>query len=125
ERATGREVALKVVLVDLGTARERLVREGEVTASLQHPNILRVHGAGLLDGRPYLAYELVEGCRDFDDATRGLPLTERVELLRDAARALGYAHARGIIHRDVKPPNLLVDASGRVRVSDFGLAAGV
>jgi serine/threonine-protein kinase len=124
ERATGREVALKVVLADVGTALARFRREGEVTAALRHPNILRVHGAGELGGRPFIAFELVEGCRTLADVLPQRSLAERAAYVRDAARALGHAHARGVVHRDVKPQNLLVDPAGLLKVADFGLAAG-
>jgi serine/threonine protein kinase len=124
EVQSGRQVALK--LLESPDARQRLARferEGQVTAALNHPGIVRIHSTGLLDGKPYLAYELVEGARPFMDVIRAGTLRERVRLVRDVARALGYAHARGVIHRDVKPDNVLVDAAGRARVLDFGLAA--
>ncbi|MGE0706731.1 MAG: protein kinase [Planctomycetota bacterium] len=116
-----REVALKVV-ADTGR-RERFRREGEITARLSHPGIVGVHSAGEAEGYLYLAYELVEGARELDQAFRERDVAGRVALVRDAARALGYAHERGVIHRDVKPSNILVDAQDRVRVADFGLAA--
>ena len=127
ERALGREVALKVLL-DTTTQeagerrRERLRREGEITAELDHPGIVKVLGQGELEGLVFLLCELVEGARSLAAVTPELSLSRRVELVRDAARALGHAHARGVVHRDVKPENLLVDAAGRVRVTDFGLA---
>ena len=117
-----RHVALKVVLGDLGAkARQRFVREGEVTARLNHPGIVRVYSAGEVEGIPYLAYELVEQARTFKQVAPALPVAERVALLRDAARALGYAHVQGVTHRDVKPDNLLIDQAGNLRVTDFGL----
>ncbi|MCO5168417.1 MAG: serine/threonine protein kinase [Planctomycetes bacterium] len=127
ERASGREVAVKVLL-DAGGATpedlERFRREGELAAGLVHPGIVRVHAAGDVGGLMFLACELVEGARDLATAARGLPPLERARLVRDVARALGHAHARGVVHRDVKPDNLLVGADGRVRVSDFGVAGG-
>ena len=126
ELASGREVALKVMLDQTGasaTDRERFAREAQVAAGLSHPGIVRVHAAGETDGLAWFACEVVSGARDLSSAARELPPEERVRLVLEAARALGHAHARGIVHRDVKPDNLLVDADGRVRVTDFGVAA--
>ncbi len=129
DRAVGREVALKVLEAPLdpeATAqrRVRFAREGEVAAALSHPGIVRVHTAGELpDGRAFLAYELVEGARTLSSALPELARAERCRALLEAAQALGHAHARGVIHRDVKPDNLLLDLAGRVRVTDFGVAA--
>lgn len=124
DRASGEEVALKVVLdEEVGKRAQRFVREGEIARSLDHPGIVKVVSSGVVAGTPYLAYEVVRGARPLVEAFEGLDLTGRVRLVRDAARALGYAHQRGVLHRDVKPDNLLVDAAGQVRVTDFGLAA--
>jgi hypothetical protein len=122
DRSTGRQVAIKVALRRLGPkALARFRREGEISASLSHTGIVRVHTAGEHEGMPYIAYELVENCQELDQAFEGSSRAERLRMLRDAARALGHAHSKGIVHRDVKPGNLLVDAEGRVRVADFGL----
>ncbi|MBX3468962.1 MAG: serine/threonine protein kinase, partial [Planctomycetes bacterium] len=123
-----REVALKLVAGASSPGDEgrlaRFQREGEVTAALRHPGIVRVHAAGELDGLPFLAYELVEGGRTLEHLLGpDTPLVARVTLLRDVARALGHAHARGLVHRDVKAANVLVDAAGLPRLADFGLAA--
>jgi serine/threonine protein kinase len=119
-----REVALKFILSAQGSSRlGRFQREGEVTASLNHPGILRVHGSGVLEGVPYLVYELVPEARTFDDVVPTLEHRDRIVLLREVAEALGYAHAHGVVHRDVKPENVLVAGDGRALVADFGLAA--
>jgi len=124
ERATGRHVALKMIAGPVtGRRLERFLREGAVTAALDHPGIVRVHSCGALGGRLCLVYELVEGCRTLREVAPELDLRARVALVRDAARALGHAHRQGVLHRDVKPDNLLVDGAGRLRVADFGLAA--
>jgi serine/threonine protein kinase len=124
ERATGREVALKCLLSMDERSRARFAREGHVAASLNHPGILKVHRVGTLDGHPCLAYELVPGARPLDEAFSEQPLEARLELLVDAGDALGHAHEAGLVHRDVKGANLLVDEDGRLRVADFGLATG-
>ena len=124
ELSSGRFVAFKVALGE-GQSPERLARlerEGQLAASLNHPGIVRIHAAGHHRGIPYLAYELVEGVQEWSEVILALGQSERVALIRDVARALGAAHAQGIVHRDVKPDNLLVDKAGRVRVADFGLA---
>jgi hypothetical protein len=122
ERSTGREVALKLLLTDSSAlAFERFLREAAVAATLDHPGIVRVHASGLFSGRPCIVYELVDGA-PLGEVVARVDLRRRVELVRDAALAVGHAHAHGVVHRDLKPDNLLVDGAGRVRVTDFGLA---
>jgi tetratricopeptide (TPR) repeat protein len=125
DQRSGRDVALKVVLQsgESDQRARRLVREGELTARLNHPGIVRVHSSGEVEDQLYLAYELVEGAQDLAAAFAENDLRGRVALVRDAARALGFAHAHGVVHRDVKPDNVLVDRAGQVKVADFGLAA--
>ena len=124
DRQLSRDVALKLPLRGGGQRRlARFMREGEITASLSHPGIVAVHSAGVIEDQPWIAYELVSGARTLDQVLEHLPLRRRVELVRDAAAALGHAHAQGVVHRDVKPQNLLVDGEGRLKVADFGLAA--
>ena len=118
----GREVALKLLKATGEAQRARFQREGEITAGLVHPNVVRVFSSGVSGQVPWLAYELVPGARPLDVAFAGLELRERVALLAEVADALAYAHERGVVHRDVKPENVLVDLSGRARLSDFGLA---
>jgi hypothetical protein len=120
--AAGREVAIKLLdLERTEVAVTRFLREANVVAALDHPGVIKVHAAGRHGGRPAIVYELVEGST-FSTASRTLAPRARAELVRDAARAVGYAHARGVVHRDLKPDNLLVGHDGRVHVADFGLA---
>jgi serine/threonine protein kinase len=117
-----REVALKVSLEPQPGWERRLVREGAMAAALDHPGIVRIHGAGTAAGRPFLVHELVEGARTFESALPVLGLPERLEVLVAVADATAHAHAKGVVHRDLKPSNILLDADGRPRVADFGLA---
>jgi len=119
-----RPVALKVLLetTNAGLA-ERFRREAVAEARLRHPNVVGVHDAGTVDGRPYIAMELVEG-RTLAEvlATRQMTLRQKVELVAKAADGLAHAHTHGIVHRDVKPTNIIVDTHGEPRIADFGLA---
>jgi tetratricopeptide (TPR) repeat protein len=122
-----REVALKVVAKALNARQlERFRREGELTAKLHHPGIVGIHEAGQVAGIPFLSYELVEGGRSLEDAFAAPSATaaQRVEWVAQTAEALGHAHERGVIHRDVKPANVLLDQTDQARVADFGLALG-
>lgn len=123
ELSSGRALALKVLNAEGASAATRFLREGQVTAALHHEGIVRIHSIGTLRGRPCLAYELVEGARSFDEAIDAEPALA-LPLLSQAARALGAAHEAGLVHRDVKSENLLVDSAGRLRVTDFGLVTG-
>jgi len=117
-----RDVAIKVLLTALNERqRARFQREGELTASLRHPGIVKVHGGGATAGHAFLILELVEGARDLATALAEAPERE-LDLLIAVAQAVGYAHRMGVVHRDLKPDNILVDRGGRPRVCDFGLA---
>jgi tetratricopeptide (TPR) repeat protein/tRNA A-37 threonylcarbamoyl transferase component Bud32 len=119
-----RRVAVKLVHPELAVRGgvERLLREGRALARLAHPNVVAVHDAGVADGRVYVAMELVEGetLAAWLETPRGW--REIVRKFVDAARGLAAAHRAGIVHRDVKPENILLDARGRAKVADFGLA---
>ncbi len=129
ERADGslqRQFALKfphVGHVDRGLA-ERMARERDILTSLDHPNIARLYDAGLDDkGRPYLALEFVDGISPDEYCRRhACSLRQRLELFLQVARAVAYAHARLVVHRDLKPNNILVTEAGEVRLLDFGIA---
>ncbi len=105
---------------------ERFRREASSAAGLQHPNVVGVFDRGTFDGSHYIAMEYVEGAALNDLIERGLSVGEAVEIVRQVLAGARYAHANGIVHRDLKPQNVLVDAEGRARVTDFGIArAGV
>ncbi len=128
ELSLDRMVALKVLppgLADAPEIRERFLREARTAAQLSHPNIVPIFRADWMDGLAYFAMGLVDGETLADRlVARGtLPPAETVRILREVAWALAYAHARGVIHRDVKPENILIERNtGRVVVTDFGIA---
>jgi serine/threonine-protein kinase len=123
DRELDRPVALKVLAAHLGgdeTFRRRFLREARVAARLSHPNVVRVFDAGDSDGRPYIVMEYVRG-RSLADCGRLAP--ERVaELGKQAAAGLQQAHDAGLVHRDVKPGNLLLRDDGVLKIADFGIA---
>jgi serine/threonine-protein kinase len=127
EIALRRPIALKVLRPDIGlsaAAAERFKREAQTVASLDHPNIIPVYRIGQVGGLFHIAMKFVEG-RALDvilEAQGALPVPVAMEVLRGAARGLAFAHERGIVHRDVKAANILIDTDGRVVVSDFGVA---
>ena len=127
ETALRRSIALKVLRPDIGlgaAAAERFKREAETVASLDHPNIIPVYRVGQLGGLFHIAMKFVEG-RSLDailDAQGALSVPVTLAVLREATRGVAYANERGIVHRDVKPANILIDTDGRVVVSDFGVA---
>lgn len=122
-----RRVAIKVLhealAGDEGFLR-RFRAEAQVVAALRHPNILRVYDWGEDGGSPYLVMELLEGgsLRSLLDRGNLLTPAQAAAVGADAARALDYAHRRGLVHRDIKPANLIFDDEGRLSVADFGLA---
>lgn len=101
---------------------ERFQREASAAAVLQHPNVVSVYDRGQFEGAHFIVMEYVEGASLKDLIDRGLGVAEAVEITRQILAGAGFAHARGIVHRDLKPQNVLVDAEGRARVADFGIA---
>jgi len=118
-----RRVALKVLRRAHADERERLLREARSLAKLSHANVVSLYDVGEVDGRVFLAMELVEG-HTLRTWLRqpGRTLEEILSVFRSAARGLHAAHQAGIVHRDFKPDNVLIGHDGRVRVTDFGLA---
>lgn len=120
-----RDVALKVLKQPDPSDRvmERFFREARAVARLDHPNIVAVHDAGCEAGRCWVAYQLVSGrpLSWYRDRQRMDPATA-ARIVRDLADALGHAHSMGVVHRDIKPGNVMIDDRGRPRLIDFGLA---
>ena len=121
-----RNVALKLPSTHQpdGTWRERFRRERDILARLEHPHIARLYDAGVTAaGQPWLAMEFVEGLTLTQHvASRTLSMPERLALFRQVLSAVAHAHRHLVVHRDLKPPNILVDASGEVKLLDFGIA---
>ena len=122
----GRFVALKVLSPALAASlgADRFLREIELAARLQHPHIVPVFDSGDAAGVLWYTMPYVEGetLRARLDRERQLPLDEAVRIASEAARALEYAHQHGVLHRDVKPENLLLTTDGSTLVADFGIA---
>ena len=122
-----RQVAIKLMHREIAADSdqlERFRREARAVAQLSHPHIVTVIDAGEDDGRPYIVFEYVEGETLKDRIRRfgRLPVAESVAYAVEVARALGAAHQRNIVHRDVKPQNVLIDEEGSAKVTDFGIA---
>ena len=127
ERALNRKVVIKVLSPQLAAAVsvERFEREIMVLAGLHHPNVVPVLSAGILGNLPYFIMPFVSGESLRARMARGpLSIRETVGILRDVSRALAYAHASGIVHRDIKPDNIMLTGSAAV-VTDFGVAKAV
>jgi serine/threonine protein kinase len=123
----GRDVAIKVVagkLSDDERARERFLREARSAAQLNHPNIITVYDFGEEQGRAYMAMELLEGAdlRELLAQSRIRSLEDKLALMEQILDGLAFAHAKGVVHRDLKPGNVHVLPNGQVKILDFGLA---
>jgi tetratricopeptide (TPR) repeat protein/predicted Ser/Thr protein kinase len=120
--STRRRVAIKLLRADGEQARQRFAREIDLAAGLRHPNVIRVYDSGTTgDGRVYLVMELVEG-PSLEEFAKGKAPRQIAALMAQVCEAVGYAHRRGVIHRDLKPDNIVIDADAQPRVLDFGLA---
>src|SRR6266487_4339024 len=120
-----RPVALKILFPELSTDRsfvERFRREAQAAANLSHPNIVSIYDWGEEDGTYFIVMEYVDG-RPLSQLIRSqgsLPPAQVAEIGAEVAAALAFAHRNGVIHRDVKPGNVLLDGTGNVKVTDFG-----
>ena len=125
ELSLGRKVVVKVLPPDLAATVnvERFRREIQLAAKLQHPHIVPVLAAGISDGLPYYTMPFIEGesLRARLARSGELPVPEAAKILRDVLSALSYAHEHGVVHRDIKPDNVLLTGSHAV-VADFGVA---
>ena len=121
-----RTIALKLVAPELALDerfRARFARETELAMALEHPNVIPIYDAGDIDGRLYLAMRLVDGpdLRGILRTEGALPPTRAYAICQQVAAALDAAHVKGLVHRDVKPSNVLVDADDHVYVADLGI----
>jgi serine/threonine protein kinase/lipoprotein NlpI len=126
QKSLNRTVALKVIGLGHWATEahlKRFRREAEAAASLEHPGIVPIHEVGERDGSCYFSMKFIEGGR-LDEVVRreAMPIRCAVELIAKVARTIHYAHERGILHRDIKPGNILVDQKGEPHLTDFGLA---
>jgi eukaryotic-like serine/threonine-protein kinase len=130
DRELDRDVAIKVLAEHLASNEEfrrRFLREARIAAKLSHPNVVSVYDGGETDGLPYIVMEYVEGVTLADElARRGrLSPDEATGLAVQACAGLEHAHAAGLVHRDIKPQNLLLRTDGVLKIADFGIARAV
>jgi len=121
-----RTVAIKLLdprLVSEPREVQRFLREATATARIDHPNVVEVYSVGELDGRPYLVMKFIEGktLSDLLGEKHRFSLVEAVRICRQVCDTLAHVHAKGLVHRDIKPHNLMLDARGRCLMLDFGL----
>jgi serine/threonine-protein kinase len=132
DEGSGREVALKTMMLAshfdakaLGEAKERFLREAKILTWLHHPDIVTIYDVGEEQGLAFIAMEFLKGAEltEYTAPDKLLPLPKVLEIMARAADALNYAHEDGIVHRDVKPGNIMYDTSNNsVKVTDFGIS---
>jgi TolB-like protein/predicted Ser/Thr protein kinase len=126
QKSLNRTVALKVISLGQWASKAHLKRfrlEAEAAAKLEHPGIVPIHEVGERDGSCYFSMKFVEGGQLDEVARREpMPIRQAAELVAKVARTVHYAHEHGILHRDIKPGNILLDAKGEPHLTDFGLA---
>jgi len=126
QKSLNRTVALKVISLGQWASKAHLKRfrlEAEAAARLEHPGIVPIHEVGERDGSCYFSMKFIEGGQLDEVARREpIPIRRTVELIAKVARTVHYAHEHGILHRDIKPGNILLDAKGEPHLTDFGLA---
>jgi eukaryotic-like serine/threonine-protein kinase len=131
DRELRRPVALKLLADNLAgddTLRRRFKREARLAAKLDHPNVVQVYDVGEQGEQPFIVMEYVDGgtLAERLDGPRGLPARERLSLLQQMCEGLAHAHDRGLVHRDIKPQNLLIRSTdGCLKIADFGIARAV
>jgi eukaryotic-like serine/threonine-protein kinase len=127
DRSLGRRVAIKKMRDEIKNSprdRERFVLEAKTVAALHHPGIVDIYAIAEDGAEVYLVFEFVEGTTVSERLQKEgrLAPAEAARIVRSAAEALAYAHGRGVVHRDMKPSNVMVDGRGAVKVMDFGIA---
>lgn len=129
EERLHRRVAVKFLAAQYAsddTMKERFIREAQAAAALSHPNIIPIYAVSEFEGRPYFSMEYVDGHTLQDVIADGpIPFEQIHDIITQVCKALRVAHEAGIVHRDIKPGNILMDSEGRVRLVDFGLARRV
>ncbi len=123
QESLGRRVALKLLKkFDSAQHATRFLEEARIIASLEHRNIITIHDVGVIGERHYIAMEYLEGGSLQDRIDNGIQPEAAIDLLEDIAICLHFVHRKGIVHRDVKPSNILFHVDGTPKLTDFGIA---